>query len=38
MKIEYQYDDKGNWIERKIISDAEYLNRHTKRKIYYLNE
>lgn len=37
-KIEYKYDDKGNWIERKITSDAGYMNKHTKRKIYYIEE
>ena len=38
--IEYKYDAKGNWVERKIIdADSEdYSNNYTKRNIYYLDE
>lgn len=35
--IEYKYDEKGNWVERKIIDTApeSYRNNYTKRNIYY---
>ena len=38
--IEYKYDEKGNWVERKIMdTDSEsYSNNYTKRNIYYLDE
>ena len=40
VKIEYKYDDKGNWVERKITGSGSlgYLDRHSKRKIHYLDE
>ena len=40
IKIEYKYDDKGNWVERKITGSGSlgYLDRHSKRKIHYLDE
>lgn len=40
IKIEYKYDNKGNWIERKItsLSSQEYLNKEIKRRIYYIDK
>ena len=40
IKIEYNYDDKGNWIERRIVDEdpESYRNRYSKRRIYYLDE
>lgn len=40
IKIEYKYDKKGNWVERKIMDgDSEsYRNKYLKRKIHYLEE
>lgn len=39
IKVEYKYDNKGNWIERKVtgLSSQEYLNKEIKRKIYYID-
>ena len=38
IKYEYRYDNKGNWIERttKGVGPLNYINEHSKRKIYYL--
>ena len=38
--IDYKYDEKGNWVERKIVDAAPegYRNNYTKRSIYYLDE
>ena len=38
--IEYKYDKKGNWVERKIVDldSKSYRNNYTKRNIYYLDE
>lgn len=38
--IEYKYDDKGNWIERRIIDEdsKSYRNKYSKRRIHYLEE
>ena len=38
--IDYKYDEKGNWVERKIVDAAPegYRNNYTKRTIYYLDE
>lgn len=40
IKIEYKYDDKGNWIERRIIDEEQesYRNKDSKRRIYYLDK
>ncbi|MBR4849105.1 MAG: hypothetical protein IKV07_07125 [Bacteroidaceae bacterium] len=40
IKIEYMYDDKDNWIERKIIDEdpESYRNKYSKRRIHYLSE
>ena len=37
--IEYKYDEKGNWVERKVVDSAVegYRNNYTKRNIYYLD-
>ena len=39
IKVEYKYDNKGNWTEYKVtsLSSQEYLNREAKRKIYYID-
>ena len=40
IKVEYKYDEKGNWIERRIVDEdpESYRNRYSKRRIYYLDE
>ena len=40
IKVEYKYDEKGNWIERRIIDEnpESYRNRYSKRRIYYMDE
>lgn len=40
IKIEYKYDDKGNWIERRILDEdpESYRNKYSKRRIHYLDE
>ena len=40
IKVEYKYDEKGNWIERRIIDEnpESYRNRYSKRRIYYIDE
>jgi hypothetical protein len=40
IKIEYMYDDKDNWIERKIIDEdpESYRNKYSRRRIHYLSE
>lgn len=40
IKIEYKYDDKGNWIECRIIDEdpESYRNKYSKRRIHYLSE
>lgn len=37
IKVEYKYDNNGNWMERKVTSSQEYLNEVIKRKIYYID-
>lgn len=40
IKIEYKYDNKGNWIKRKVtsLSSQEYLNEDVIREIYYIDK
>ena len=40
IKIEYKYDDKNNWIERRIIdvNPEGYRNKTSKRRIRYLEQ
>ncbi len=40
IKIKYKYDDKDNWIERRIMDESpeSYRNKYSKRRIHYLEE
>ena len=40
IKIEYKYDDKNNWIERRTMDEnpESYRNKYSKRRIHYLDE
>ena len=39
IKIEYKYDDKNNWIERRTMDEnpESYRNKYSKRRIHYLD-